>query len=354
MSGVSFMRPLVVALSIGLMLVAGSCSKSASNTAETGKPDETIASPSRSESGNGAGAADAEARTRPKETDGPTSPSQFPPRPEYTPPRPEDHPLDALSVWNDELAEISYYDAMAFVEGQPRRYVRVMLVNREWMDLETGVRTEATTSRRLPVFQLSIAEEVATESYNHRTQLSVFLARPELSPFKMIVSTQGWAGSSFKHLRWRADEVTIQSFSYAPNEGDRRWQRPTDAYPLEALYLLAREVAAGEQTRYLNLLPPMCSDGPVEPATHPARLDTWDAGEIALPAGRFAARRVTVKWLSPSPQAPESWFIVESVPPYRLLQYKVGPREGSLRHSERRAWWDPASPSGFYKPGEAP
>lgn len=259
------------------------------------------------------------------------------------------HSLDALSQWDDGLAEMSYYRAVDTIYKKPRSYTRVMLVNRQWMHPQSGVKTNVDTSNAIPVFKTNIVEEIPTENYNYRYQTTIFLKRQHLTPFKMVTSSQEWCGTTFKHLRWSAGELTVKNFSYMPSEGDTTSTINTDAVPYESLLLIARDVAASGQSRTLNVLAPMRSSHRVEPKATSAVLTIGSKSRVTTPLGTLTGVRIDVKW----PGQPTS-FIVETQAPYRLLRYRTGSAKGSLIQVERRAYWDRSWPSKFHKTNQAP
>lgn len=255
-----------------------------------------------------------------------------------------------LPIWDDGLSEMSYYDATDTIYGVERRYTRVHLFNREWMNPETGVKSEPPDpARDVAAFKFTVAEEIPTDNYNYRYLTTAFARRPDLAPFKLTVSSQDWCGHTFKHLRWRDDKLIVQSFSYF-DDADRQWELPGEAVPYEFLPLLARAVVASEQTRELSVLYPLRSNRSVMPARHPDRLvvANEDSG-VQVPAGRFSVRRVTL--VSDERQ---TWFEVEAAAPFRLIAFQTGSVTGRLRFVERRAYWDRSQKSAFYAPGKAP
>ena len=225
----------------------------------------------------------------------------------------------------------------------------MVLVNRHWMDPAFGTKADPTSDHAVPVFKLNISEKIPTENYNYRYLNTLFLRRPDLRPFKMVISRQGWCGTTFKHVRWSDEEASFQTFSYFSDEGDRRATAAPEVVPYEGLLLIARSVVADRTTRFLNLLEPMRSNHLVQPRGEPAKLTVQDAGSMTVPAGTFPAALVTIKW-----PGPETSFVVESKPPYRLLSYRQGEASGELAFVERRAYWKRSSKSGFYKPNRVP
>ncbi|MCH8253098.1 MAG: hypothetical protein IID36_11660, partial [Planctomycetes bacterium] len=148
-------------------------------------------------------------------------------RDDAAPPAPKPRiSLGALDIWDTGLCEMSFYRAVDVIYGKPRHYTRVHLLNRQWMDGESGVKAERDAPGAIPVFKLNMAEEIPTENYHYRYLTTVFVDRIELKPMKMIVSSQEWCGATFKHLRWGDDTLMVRSFSYFPDEGDRSWVVP--------------------------------------------------------------------------------------------------------------------------------
>ncbi|MHC4236424.1 MAG: hypothetical protein ACYSUQ_15005, partial [Planctomycetota bacterium] len=167
--------------------------------------------------------------------------------------------------WEDGLSEMCYYAASETIYGKERHFIRVHMINRQWMDAASGVKAEPGSSASVPVFKFVATEEVPAENYNYRYLTTVFLQRRDLSPFKVTVSSQEWCGTTFKHLRWGDQDLEARVFSYFPGEGDGTWRRPAENMPYEALFVIAREVAASEEERSLMLLPPMRSTRAVTP-----------------------------------------------------------------------------------------
>jgi hypothetical protein len=259
------------------------------------------------------------------------------------------HPFGELNIWDDGLAEMSYYRAVDQIYGRDRSYTRVQLVNRQWMSLTSGVKAAPEGSDSVAVFKLNIAEEIPTENYNYRYLTTVFLTRPALAPFKYVTSSQEWCGTTFKHLRWSDDGLLIKSFSYFEGEGDRTSQLDESPVPYEALILVARDVAAAGTPREVALLKSMRSNRQVEPKILQATLVPRDVTEIKVADDMYQARRVDLEW-----EGPPTGFVVEAEPPFRLLRYRMDSTRGELLFVERRAYWDRSSSSGFHEPNQAP
>ncbi len=258
--------------------------------------------------------------------------------------------LGALAIWDDGLAEMSYYKAVDRIYNKPRSYTRAVLVNRQWLSQETGVKSTSSDDRAVPIFKLNIVEQIPTENYNYRYQTTCFLNRYVLTPLKVVYSSQEWCGTTFKHLRWQGDVAIAQSFSYFGDEGDKVWTFDGQAVPYESLLLIARDVVATGKPRELKVLTSLRSNHSVALDIKSAKLMPQATFEqVSIAAGSFKAVRVDVQW-----DGPRAGFLIEAAPPYRLLRYVMGNAHGELLHTERRAYWNRDWPSDFYPTEKAP
>jgi len=258
-------------------------------------------------------------------------------------------PLSELHLWDDGLSEMCYYDAVDVIYGKERHYTRVQLFNRQWMSEGTGVKAAPEDSGAVAVFKLNIAEEIPTENYNYRYLTTVFVRRPDLTPFKLAFSSQEWCGTTFKQLRWSDAGLALKSFSYFGGEGDTEWQLPVEVVPFEALFVIARDVAATGETRKLRVLAPVRSTHTAEPKVYDAQLVAAKARKQDTALGDIVVRRVELDW-----DGPKTFFGVENEPPHRLIEFRTGDLRATLKHTERRAYWDRNWGSSFHKPNEAP
>lgn len=258
--------------------------------------------------------------------------------------------LGALDYWDDGLSEMCFYDAKMTIYGQPRDYTRVQLTNRQWMDRETGVKTDDIDSpTAIPVLKLNIAEEVPTENYNYRFLTTVFVDRRSLRPFKLTSGSQEWCGNTFKHLYWSPAGLHYQCFSYFPQEGDAMWDLERNVYPFEAALLWARELAAGGTIpEDVQWLPPVRSSHEVAPKLTTVKTDLGKE-TIRTPAGSFACLRLKMTFGERT-----ATFWVEQVAPYKLIRYEAPGESMTLKGVEKRPYWDRSSKSKFHKPSAAP
>lgn len=261
----------------------------------------------------------------------------------------EHKPLSALPIWEDGLSEICYYDATDVIYGKKRSYTRVHMLNRQWMDTATGVKSAPDKAGAAAVFKFNIAEEIPTDNYNYRYLTTVFLRRPDLSPFKVAASSQEWCGTTFKQLRWHNDGLIYRSFSYFGDEGDAEWRLSADIVPLDGLFVIARDVAATGKPRKLRLLASVRSNRAVEPNVLDATLVAAKAMKRETAIGPRVLRRVELDW-----DGPKTFFAIEDEPPHRLVEFRHGDLRATLQHVERRAYWDTSWGSDFHKPNQAP
>ncbi len=257
--------------------------------------------------------------------------------------------LGDLDHWDHGLSEMSYYQATEVIYGEPRAYVRVHLVNRQWLDRETGVKCDAGAPHAVPVFKINVPEEIPTPNYNYRYLTTVFLDRYGLAPIKMVASSQEWCGATFKHLRWLEDGLSVKGFSYFGGEGDQTWHLKERPFPYEALILLARDVAMSGTSRSLSLLTPIRSTHIATPEVKRATLSVGPTEIVTAPMGRFETVRVDLNW-----DGPETRFHVEAVAPYRLIKFVMGAVSGELEGQENRAYWDRAWKSRYHEFNHAP
>ena len=254
------------------------------------------------------------------------------------------------TVWDDGFSEMCFYDATDTIYGTPRQYTRVHLMNRQWMDPLTGVKTDAETPGAIHAFKLVIAEQIPTENYNYRYLTTVFLRRSDLTPLKMTTSSQEWCGHTFKILRWAEGRLDVRSFSYFPGEGDRTFERPRDAVPFESLFIIAREAAATLRPQALEVLPSMRSNRQVVPDAAAATVvPSPETQRVATPLGPLDVRRVRVESAQTT-----AWFDVEAAAPHRIVAFEAGDESGQLVAMERRAYWDRRWASSVYPQGSAP
>lgn len=270
------------------------------------------------------------------------------------------------SMWDDGLSEMCYYQAVDRVYDQPRRYIRVMLLNREWLNSVERVKSDqpmAAAERKvgravgneIPVFKLNLIEEIPTQNYNYRYMVTLFLNRESLEPEKLAATSQEWCGTTFKQFQWMPDVLKARGFSYFEGEGDREWSLPRRpvAYPAEALFVIARALVAANRNLTLRVLPSARSNHVAEPISQEVSLEvSKESQSIRVPFGRFSARIVTA---TSSGASEFGRFTIEATAPYRLLAYRGAEGlELSLRFQERRAYWDRSKPSRFYPQGAAP
>ena len=211
---------------------------------------------------------------------------------EFTDPSAAQHPLSVLSTWNDGLCEVAHYRATDRINDQERSYTRVHLFNYRWMVQRSGILADPFQEGALGVFELNIAEEIPTGDYPRRYLTTVFLQRYDLAPLKMVVSSQDWSGTTFKHLLRTGNGFVVRSFSSFQGEGDRTWQVTGEVVPYEALLVIARDVAGTGKPRPLGVLPPMRMMQEVKPVILKAVLTPQPVSDVTTAAGTYPARRI--------------------------------------------------------------
>lgn len=266
-----------------------------------------------------------------------------------------------MPIWEDGLSEMSYFDATCMIYDKPRKYTRVHLMNRQHMDTTFFVKASEHSKDPKPAFKFIISEVIPTNNYNYRFHITSFMERPSLLPIRVSVSSQEWCGTTFKYLNWERNKevppknwsLDVCGLSYWPTEGDRWFPHADKSYidAYESLFVYARAVvAAGGEAHRMKLLKSMHNNHMPDHKPLDANLRTdGQPRKISVPLGKFTAQRVVLDW-----NGAETWFEVEAVAPFRLLAFKADDVEAQLRFIERRSYWQPDSPSGFYKKGQAP
>jgi len=264
-----------------------------------------------------------------------------------------------LPLWEDGLSEMCYYNAACTIYGRTRRFTRVHMFNRQFMDRTTHIKASGDSTDVVPAFKFVIAEQIPTENYNYRFLTTGFLERPSLGPIKLSASSQEWCGHTFKELLWSRDphvapkawSMELQSFSYMPGEGDHHWTLSADVDAYESLFVLSRAlVASGADSRRVRLLKSLRVNHGADPDPIIGVLQKDGAvRSLGVPFGEFDAQRVVLDW-----QGPATWFDIETTAPFRVVAFQTGNVQATLRFVERRAYWDRSWKSGFYKQNEAP
>ncbi len=264
-----------------------------------------------------------------------------------------------LPLWQDGLSEMCYYNAACTIYGRTRRFTRVHMFNRQFMDRATRIKASDDSTEVVPAFKFVISEEVPTENYNYRFLTTGFLERPSLGPIKLSASSQEWCGHTYKALLWSRDPqvdpqawtMELNSFSYMPGEGDRHWTMSADVDAYESLFILSRAlVASGAESRRVRLLKSLRVNhgADPDPVNGVLRKD-GSVRPLGVPFGDFNAQRVVLDW-----EGVPTWFDIETAAPFRVLAFQTGDVQATLRFVERRAYWDRNWKSGFYRQGEAP
>lgn len=276
----------------------------------------------------------------------------------------ETNSLGRLKIWDDGLSEMCYFDATDRIYDTERRYTRVTMVNREWLDPTTRVKSDrpitggdnSTADQRTAVLKLNIAEEIPTENYNYRLLVTVFLNRDTLELEKLTASSQEWCGATFSQWIRQPGGLVIRSFSYFDGEADqtRTLENGVGVYPPDALLLIARNVVANSRDVRIRLGPKVRSNHAATDLVLTGLVSRAESlnSPFECAAGQFDASRVSFTDESGSIRGT---FVIESAVPCRLLSYDFHDgTTGTLRFCERRAYWDRNWPSRYYPKGAAP
>ena len=248
-------------------------------------------------------------------------------------------------LWDDGKAEISQYEGMTRRYGEPRPTRARIVIVKEDLLRDARVKSESgpVPGRTDEVLKVVFVAEFTTGSYSYRQAATTFLERRSLEALKESMSHFDGCGITYVRVGPKQGRVVHEAHSYWEGEADREiplvW--PAGASPhvyWDALPLWLRgQIAGGKASKVLLLPTQVAGRSPIE-ATKPvaATLRWSDAGTIAVPAGRFAAKLAEV---ASSGGIDHFWF--DAAFPHVLLKMEtVAGRSLELRKTQRLDYWN--------------
>jgi hypothetical protein len=251
------------------------------------------------------------------------------------------------ALWDDGKAEISQYEGTTERYGQPRPTRARIVVVKEDMLAASLVKSERgpVPGRTVEVLKLVFAAEFTTGSYFYRQYATTFLERRGLAVRKEIMSHFDNCGLTYVRVAPRGGRMVHEAHSYWEGEADREtpllWPfGPSprvfwDALPLWLRDQMAR--GAAPESRVFLLPGQVAGRSPIE-ATRPVRATVrWsDAGTIAVPAGRYAARLAEVV----TPQGVDRFWFDAGFPHVLLRMETAAGRALALTKTQRLDYWN--------------
>ncbi len=205
-------------------------------------------------------------------------------------------------LWDDGQAEVSLYEAKRPQYGKSETYEAVFIVVKEDFDAKLLVKADPPYEGRqlLPVLKLNAIHSYWTPNYPYHFLASVFVRRDDPGALvKLSVGSQEWCGNTFKLVK-TAPRPELTVHSYFDGEGDavrpldlRSGDLLEDQLPLALRGLV---FAPGLEVRR-RILPSLISNKLGRaPQFLDAAITVVGEENLATPAGRFAAWKVSVKF----------------------------------------------------------
>ncbi|MBI5837018.1 MAG: hypothetical protein HZB25_07225 [Candidatus Eisenbacteria bacterium] len=261
--------------------------------------------------------------------------------------------LGTHPVWDDGKAEISIYAGTARNRaGDTVRVEARSIVVKEDFDRRLLVKSDAAPGPKVnfPVLKQNFFLDVPAGTYTEHLMTSSFLDARAWKLVKLSATSQDGCGMTWVEVkpplpgaRPANQPWTHRSGSYWDEEGDRelRLEAGAGAQALDALPLWLRGVDLGRGGDIgFDLLPSQAAARVQRTGLVPALVHVAEAESLTVPAGRFPARRVEVRYLDVV-----DVYHFESVFPNRLL--RVETQKGvtlELKKSLRLDYWNHTRP----------
>jgi len=248
-------------------------------------------------------------------------------------------------AWDRGKAEWALYDATRVIYGEPRRYDAAIFTNTQHMDPETT--TKAADWRdpdAIPVFKHNVSEIVPTENYKYRFLTTSFVRTEDLSPYKVVASSQEDCGSTYKQFVVADDRVDAMQFSYFPGEGrsDATYDAPSALAFHDALTLTLRDfpfeqaTPGAEQT--IQLVADQTDNHASSQRSASATLRFEGVETVEVPHGDVECFHLAVLHDAVGgAQRSDYWFATDPDMLHVLVKYE-GPY-GVRYELKKRGWW---------------
>jgi len=248
-------------------------------------------------------------------------------------------------LWDDGRSELSQYEGTTLRYGEPRPTRARIVIVKEDMLRDTRVKSERgpVPGKTVEVLKVVFVAEFPTGSYFYRQAATTFLERKSLEVLKESMSHFDGCGITYVRVGPKQGRVVHEAHSYWEGEADREvplvWPAGGaqhvfwDALPL----WLRGQIAGGGASKVFLLPSQVAGRSPIE-ATKPvlATIRWSDAGTIAVPAGRFAAKLAEVV----TPGGADRFWFAAAFPHVLLRMETTAGRSLELKKTQRLDYWN--------------
>ena len=256
------------------------------------------------------------------------------------------------SVWYDGKAEWALYEAERTIYEETRRYEATIFVNKEQVDPERTVKAEDWRDEsNVEMFKHTISQIIPAGNYDYRFLTSSYLHTSDLTPFKVMSSSQEDCGTAYREFLVREGRVEAWQSNYFPGTGrseDNYRATSTLAFhELLSLSLRDYPFAADRKPELtLQLVPSQENNRETRLTPRPARVDYIGRETLEVPYGELETHHLRVRHAEDG-GATEShfWFAADPSMQHVMVQY-TGPYEVTwrLKRFDRWAYWSDPRP----------
>jgi len=255
-------------------------------------------------------------------------------------------------AWHQGKAEWAVYEAQRVIYGKPRHYEATIFTNVQHMDPGTTTKARsADVDGAIPVFKHNVSEMIPTDNYIYRFLTTTFVRRDDMSPYKVVASSQEDCGSSYKQFVARDGSVDAVQFGYFPGEGraDARFPRTDELAFHDTLTLTLRDYPFEQDEHRIDdlaLVADLTDNHSARLTPRPAKLEQLGRETLNVPYGTVDTHhlKVTHEQFGGATES-HYWFAADPDMRRVLVQYK-GPYgvEYTLKRLDWWAYWSEPKP----------
>ncbi len=255
-------------------------------------------------------------------------------------------------IWYDGKAEWALYEAERTIYGETRRYQTTIFVNKEQVDPERTVKAEDWRDEsNVEMFKHTVSQIIPAGNYDYRFLSSSYLRADDLTPFKIMSSSQEDCGTAYREFLLRNGRVEAWQSNYFPGAGRSVEDYPADGslafHDLLSLSLRDYPFEADRKPIWtIRLVPSQENNRETKLTPEPARVTYAGRETIEVPLGAIETHRLRVRHAEDG-GATEShyWFAADPEMQHVMVQY-TGPYNVTwrLKRFDRWAYWSDPRP----------